>query len=103
MSFNGLFYPLRLNADVSLCYGGAAVLQEALHKGNVIAVVPVNLRCVPFPKAMGADSLIAQVITDAGEDLLHFPCRDGKQKGGPPDPVPQAIVLHVLINHEWEQ
>lgn len=38
MSFNGLFYPLWLNANVTLCCACAAVLQKALHKGNVIAV-----------------------------------------------------------------
>ena len=40
--------PLRLDADVPLRYGGRAVLQQSLHKGDVIAVVLVDLRRVPF-------------------------------------------------------
>ena len=38
MVLNGLFDPLWLDADVTLCGGGTAVLQEPLDKGNVIAV-----------------------------------------------------------------
>lgn len=76
MAFDGLLYPLWLNANVSLCHRCAAVLQESLNKGNVIAVVLVNLRRVPLAEAVSADSLIAQIIADASKDLLHFPCRD---------------------------
>jgi len=58
MPFNRLFYPLRLDADVALCDGGGAVLQKPLNKGNVEAVVLVNLRRIPFAEAVSADALI---------------------------------------------
>ena len=76
MSFNGLFYPLRLNADVTLCCACAAVLQKTLHKSNVIAIVSVNLCCVPFAETVGADSVKAQVIANDGKLLLNRPCGD---------------------------
>ena len=70
MSFNRLFDPLRLDADIPLRDGGGTVLQQPLDKGNVEAVVPVNLRRVPFAEAVGADALKAQVIADNGKLLL---------------------------------
>ena len=78
MSFNRLIDPLRFNADVALRDGCAAVLQKALDKRNVEAVVLVDLRGVPFAEAVSADALIAEVVTDAGKDLLNFPRRDGE-------------------------
>ena len=67
-----LFYPLRLYAYIPLRDGGGAVLKQSLHKGNVIAVIPVNLRCVPLAEAVGADTLIAEVVTDARKDFLDL-------------------------------
>ena len=59
MSFDCLLYPLRLNPYIPLRHGGGAVLQEPLDKGNVIAVLLVNLSRVPLAEAVGADALIA--------------------------------------------
>ena len=58
MILDCLFYALRLNADVTLRSGGAGVLQEALHQGDVIAAVLVDLSRIPLPEAVGADALI---------------------------------------------
>ena len=55
MILNGLFDALWLNADVPLRGGCAAVLQQSLHKGNIVAVIFVNLRSVPLAEAVGAD------------------------------------------------
>ena len=49
---------------------------------------------------MGADALIAQIIADASKDFLHFPCRDGEDQLRVLDPIPQAVILDVLLNHE---
>lgn len=95
MSFNGLFNPLRLNADVSLCHGGAAVLQETLYKRNVIAVVSVNLCCVPLAEAVCADSLKAQIIAHDGKLLLNCPCGDRKDQIGAAYAVAQTVVFDV--------
>lgn len=100
MSLYRPLYSLWLNPNVSLRNGGGAVLQEPLDKGNIIPILEINFCRIPLPETMRADPLIAQVVTDAGKDLLHFPCRDGEQQGGPSDPVTQAVVLHVLINHK---
>ena len=71
MILNSLFDPLWLNADVTLCGGGTAVLQEPLDKGDVIAVRLVDLRCVPLAKTVGADPLETQIVTDDCQLLLN--------------------------------
>ena len=73
MPYDRLFYPLWLNADIMLCDGNAAVLQEPLYYGNIIAVVFVNLCRIPLPERMCADALIAEIITDNGKLLLYRP------------------------------
>ena len=103
MSFNRLLDSLRLDADVALRDGCAAVLQQTLDKRNVEAVVLVDLRGVPFAEAVSADALIAEVITDAGKDLLHFPRRDGENQITVSDAVAQTVILDVLLNHERDR
>lgn len=103
MSFNRLLDPLGFDADVALRDGCAAVLQKALDQGNVKAVVLVDLRGVPFTEAVSADALIAEVITDAGKDLLHFPRRDGENQITVSDAVAQTVILDVLLNHERDR
>ena len=71
MILNRLFNSLWLDADVTLCGGSTAVLQEPLDKGNVIAVRLVDLRCVPLAKTVGADSLETQIVTDDCQLLLN--------------------------------
>ena len=100
MSFNRLLDPLGFNSNVALRDGCAAVLQQTLDQGNVEAVVLVDLRGVPFAEAVRADALIAEVITDAGKDLLHFPCRDGEYQITVSDAVAQTVILDVLLDHE---
>ena len=57
MILNSLFDPLWLDADVTLCGGGTAVLQKPLDKGDVIAICLVDFRCIPFAKTVGTDKL----------------------------------------------
>ena len=64
MVLDSLLYPLRLNADIPLRGGGTAVLQQPLHKGNIVAVILVNLCCVPLAEAVGAYVGIVKIITD---------------------------------------
>ena len=52
MPFDCLFDFLRLNADISLGNGCAAVLKELLHKDDVIVVVLIYLRCIEFAEIM---------------------------------------------------
>ena len=71
MVLNCLFNSLWLDADVTLCGGGTAVLQEPLDKGDVIAVRLVDFCCVPLAKTVGADSLETQIVTDDCQLLLN--------------------------------
>ena len=64
MSFNRLFNPLLLNADIALRDRGAAMLQKPLHKGNIKAVIFINLCCIPFAETVRADTVIAQIFTN---------------------------------------
>lgn len=100
VAFDGLLYPLRLNADVSLRDRCTAVLQEPLDKGNIIAVVLVNLRRVPFPETVRADTLIAQVVTDHCKLLLHGACSKRKNQICAADAVTQAVIFYVLLDNE---
>ena len=82
-----LFDSLWLNADVTLCGGGTAVLQELLDKGNVISAVLVNLCGIPLSEAMGADTLIAQIVTDDVKLLLDSSLSDREDGGGTLDAI----------------
>lgn len=62
--FDRGFELLLLDADIALGDGGAAVLQELLHQGHIIAVGLVDLGCEKFPKAVGADALEAEEVAD---------------------------------------
>ena len=55
---------LLLDPDVSLSDRRAAVLQELLDQGHVVAVCLVDLGGKEFPEAVGADPLVAAEITD---------------------------------------
>lgn len=100
MVLDSLLYPLRLNADIPLCGGGAAVLQQPLHKGNIVTIILVNLRCVPLAEAVSAYVGIIKIITDDCKMLLDCPFRDRENALRAPDAVAQTIVLDILLNQE---
>ena len=82
MLLNSSLDSLRLDADVFLRGRRTAVLQEPLDKGNVAAVVLVDLRGVPLAKAAGADAIIPK-----GLFLLLWLC----------GPAVMPILLHIII------
>ena len=92
--------PLRFDADVSLCDSGGAVLQEALDKGDVIAVCLVDLGGVPLAEAVGADALKSQIVTDDGELLLDRPFGDREYAVIALDAIAQTVILNVLLDHQ---
>ena len=102
MSFYRLLYPLWLDADVALCGACRTVLQEPLNKGNVVAVVFVNLCCVPLAEAVGADALIAKVVADNGKLLLYGALCDWEDTLIALDGVSQTVVFYVLSNHKGD-
>ena len=97
---NRPFNPLWLDADVPLCGGCGAVLKQPLDKGNVIAVVLVDFRCVPFTEAVSADAVKAEVITDDGKLLLYCPLGDGENQLILFYAITKAVVFDVLLNDE---
>ena len=72
MPFDCLFDFLRLNADVSLGNGCAAVLKELLYKDDVIVTVLINLCCIEFAEAMCADIAVPKIVTYDFELFLNL-------------------------------
>ncbi len=91
VSFYRLFDALRFNADVALRHACAAVLQKALHKGNVITAILVNFCCIPLAEAVGANPLKAQIVTHKGKLFLYRPFGQGKNAVIATDPIAQAL------------
>ena len=100
MSLNSLLDALRFDANVALCGGGAGVLQQPLHQGDVISAVLVNLGGIPLPEAVSADALIAKVVTDNVKLLLDGPLCHGEDGCGALDTMPQTVVLDVLLDYK---
>ena len=73
-------YPMWLYPNIPLRHSGGAVLQEPLDKGNVIAILDIYISGVKLSEAVGADTLIAQVITDKGKLFLYGSCDQGKHQ-----------------------
>ena len=71
---------LLLDPDVSLSDCSAAVLQELLDQGHVVAVCLVDLRGKEFPEAVRADPLVAEEIADKFQMLLDLPLREGEKR-----------------------
>ncbi len=92
MSFYRLLDPLRLDPDIPLRDGSGTVLQEALHKGNVITIVAVDLRCVPFSETVSADPFITQIITNTSKNLLDFSCGYGKD-----DLIASNVIAKTIV------
>ena len=71
---------LLLDPDVSLSDCRAAVLQELLDQGHVVAVCLVDLGGEEFPEAVGADALVPEEIADKFQMLLDLPLREGEKR-----------------------
>ena len=99
MVLDGLFDALRLNADVPLRCGGAAVLKQPLDKYDVVAIVLVNLGSIPFPEAVRADALEPQIIADDPKLLLDYPLGDGEDDFCTSNAVAQAVAIRSLGLH----
>ena len=100
MAFDRGLDALRLDTDIALRDGRTAVLQKPLDEGNVAVVVLIDFRRVPLPEAVGADALIAKVVADVGEVLLHSPCRERKHPLVRAEALAQAVVVHVLVKYQ---
>lgn len=92
-----LFDSLWLYANIPLRGAGTAMLQKPLHQGNIEAIGIVDLCCIPLAKAVGADSLEAQVITDNMQLLLNGPFCNGEHQFCAPNVVAQTVVFDVLV------
>ena len=74
------------------------MLQEPLHKRDIITVALIDFRRVPFPEAVSADALIAKIIADKRKLLLNGPLRDGEDTLIRLDASAQTEVLNVLLD-----
>lgn len=74
------------------------MLQEPLHKRDIVTVALVNLCGIPFPEAVSADALIAKIIADKRKLLLNGPLRDREDKLIRLDAAAQTEVLNVLLD-----
>lgn len=92
---------LLLDPDIALCHGGAAVLQELLHQGDVIAVGFVDLGGEELPKAVGADALEAEEVADQLQVLLNLALGEREKRLVLPDAVVLAVDPDPLIQGEW--
>ena len=80
MILNRGFEFLLLDPDVALGDCSAAVLQELLDQGHVVAVCLVDLGGKEFPEAVGADALVSEEIADKFQMLLDLPLREGEKR-----------------------
>ena len=97
MILYSLFNSLWFNADVPLRGAGTAMLQQPLHRGDIEAIGIIDFCGIPFAKAVGADSLEAQVIADNMQLLLHCPFCGGEHQFCAPYVVAQTVVFDVLV------
>ena len=100
MPLDGLLQLLLLDADVALCHGGGRVLQELLDKGDIVPAILVNLRGIKFTKAVRADAVIAKVVTDELQVLLHGALRQGEDDALRWNPVVEAVAADELIQRQ---
>ena len=77
------------------------MLQQSLHKSNVIAIVAVDLRCVPFSETVSADAFITQIVTNARKDFLYFSCGYGKDDLIASNVIAKTIVFYILLDNKW--
>lgn len=103
MVLNCLLNSLGFDADVPLGGGSGTVLQQSLDKGNVEPVFVVDFRCIPLAEAVGTDAINVQIVAHDFQLLLDCPFCDGKHKVVPTDAVSQTVILHVLLNDQWNR
>ena len=99
MSFYRFFYPLWLNANIALSDACRAVLQETLDKGNVIAIVSIDLSRIPLPEAVCANAFKAKIIADKSKLFLYGSGGQREQYIIALNAITQAVVFNILINH----
>ena len=74
------------------------MLQEPLHKRDIVTIALIDLRRIPFPEAVRTDALIAEIIADKRKLLLYGPLRDREDKLIRLDASAQTEVLNVLLD-----
>ena len=73
-----------------------------LDEGNIVVAVLVDFRGVEFAKAVGADSLKAQIVTDHLQLLLDGPCGNGEDKSISGNIVVEAVAAYELIQYNGD-
>ena len=78
----------------------ADIVDSWIGKGNIIAIVLINLCRIPLPETMGADTLIAQIVTDKGKLLLYGARCQGKHQLIAAYAVAQTEIFNILIDYK---
>ena len=66
----------------------------------IVPAVLVNLRGIKFTKAVRADAVIAKVVTDELQVLLHGALRQGEDDALRWNPVVEAVAADELIQRQ---
>lgn len=74
------------------------MLQQPLNKRDIVTVGLIDFGRVPFPEAVSADTLIAEIVADKRKLLLNGPLRDREDKLIRLDTAAQTEVLDVLLD-----
>ena len=78
-------------------------MEESLDKGNIVAVVLINLRGVPLAEAVSGYTLIAQIVTGNRKLLLYGPLCEREHGFAAADALAQTVVFHVLLNNQRDR
>ena len=75
-------------------------MKKLLDKGDIVPAILVNLRGIKFTKAVRADAVIAKVVTDELQVLLHGTFRQGEDNALRWNPVVEAVAADELIQRQ---
>ena len=76
------------------------MLKQPLYQRDVITILRINLRCIPLAEAVGPDAFVSKSITDNRKLFLNCSFRNWEQQFISFYPIPQTIILNVLLYHK---
>ena len=103
MILQSLFLHLRRYTDISLGNGNGAMLQELLHKRNVIAIILIYLGGKEFSERVRSDILITEIIYNFLQILLNCSFLNRKEQFFFIYTVINGIKPDILINRKWNR
>lgn len=102
MPLYGSFQFFGLDTYIPLRDHRTAVLQQLLNERNIVPIVFVNLRGIELPKAMGADTLIPQILTYDVQLFLDLASCQREHERMDRDLVIHAVEPNKLIQSQGD-